>query len=180
MTIIAPPPAPPTAAPPPLSPGGRTAVRVGLVVAASALVIGSVATLGATAWGINSLRVSTDGKDLPAGLRTLVIDASDAMVRVTSDPQATVPRVNLRSLSSSRGARQHLEVTTDASGTRILVPSDSGRFMNFARAGEVTVTLPPKLATALSVTTRQEDGTLVVDADLERLTARLTDGDVVL
>ncbi|MDT5336310.1 MAG: hypothetical protein QOD90_1815 [Mycobacterium sp.] len=180
MTTIAPPPAPPTAAPPPLSPGGRTALRAVLVIAASALVLGCIVTLGVSALGITSLRVNNDRKDLPQGMRSLVIDASDVTVHVTSDPKATTPRVDLRTLTSTRGVQQRLEITTVAGETRIHVTPDSGDFMDFSQAGDVTVTLPPKLATALSLTTQQEDGTLMVDADLDRLVADSTDGDIVL
>jgi putative adhesin len=180
MTTFAPPPAPPAAAPPPLSPGGRTAVRAILVIAASALVLGSIVALGTSAWGITSLRVNNDRKDLPQGMRSLTIDASDVTVHLTSDPKATAPRVDLRTLTSTRGVQPHLEVTTDGGATRILVTPDSGGFLDFSQAGDVTVTLPPKLAATLSLTTHQEDGTLVVDADLDRLVADSSDGDIIL
>lgn len=179
MTTFAPPPAPP-AAPPPLTPGGRTAIRAILVIAASALVLGCIVALAMSAWGINSLRVNNDRKDLPQGMRSLTIDASDVTIHVTSDPKATAPRVDLRTLTSTRSVQPHLEVTTDGGATRILVAPDSGGFMNFSRTGDVTVTLPPQLAKTLSLTTQQEDGTLMVDADLDRLTADSTDGDIVL
>lgn len=182
MTTIAPPPAPPSVtAPPPLTPGSRNAIRALLVIAAAVLVVGSVATLAVTALGINSLRVSTDGKELPNAMRSLVIDAADATVHVKSNSQATAARVDLRSLNSTRGGQPRLEVTTDAGGgTRILVTPNSREFMDFHWTGEVTVTLPPKLATTLSVTTRQDDGTLIVDADLDRLAARTSDGNITL
>jgi hypothetical protein len=181
MTAIAPPPAPPSAtAPPPLTPGSRNAIRAILVIAAAVLVVGSVVSLGVTAWGVSSLRASTDGKDLPNGMRSLVIEAGDATVHVTSDPKATTPRVDMRTLTSSRGGQQRLDVITDSSGTRILVAPGSRKFMDFGWTGEVTVTLPPKLAKTLSVSTRQEDGTLIVDADLDRLVARTSDGNITL
>jgi hypothetical protein len=155
-------------------------VRAALVIAATVLVIGSVVSLGVTAWGINSLRVSTDRQDLPDGMRALTIDASDATVHVTSDPQVTTPRVDLRALHSTRGVQQHLEVAADAGVTRLFVTPKSREFMDFARMGEVTVTLPPRLAGALFVSAQQDDGTLVVDADLDRLVAHNTDGNVML
>lgn len=165
---------------PPLTPGNRTALRAALVIAAAVLIVGSIGALGVTAVGINSLRVSTDREDLPNGLRSLVIDASDTAVRVTSDAGATAPRVELRAVGSSRGAQQRLEVTTVAGETRIHVTPNSVHVMDFGGAGEVTVTLPPTLGPTLSVTTQQDDGTLRIDADLDRLTVNSTDGDVVL
>ncbi len=40
--------------------------------------------------------------------------------------------------------------------------------------------LPPELARRLSVTTQQEDGVLLAQADLDQLIARTEDGAVVL
>lgn len=174
MTTIAPP-----SAPPPLTPGNRTALRVTLVIAAAVLVVGSVAALGVTAWGLSSLRVSNDGKDLPGNMRSLAIDASDVSVHVKSDPNATAPRAELRTVSSSHRAQRRLNVTTDDGETRIRVTRDSGHAVNFGTS-DLTVTLPPALASGLFVTTRQNDGTLTVDADLNRLVARSADGDVML
>ncbi|TPG31261.1 DUF4097 family beta strand repeat-containing protein [Mycolicibacterium hodleri] len=176
MTTIAPPPL----VPPPLTPGNRTAVRAILVIAASVLVIGCVVALGVTAYGINTLRVSNERKDLPTDLQSLTIDVGDATIRLRSDPQASSPRVDLRLLNSSRSGVRHLDVTVDAGGTRIGLTTDSPTMMDWGRMGEVTVTLPPRLASGLSVTTQQEDGALIVDADLDRLTARTADGRVVL
>jgi hypothetical protein len=45
---------------------------------------------------------------------------------------------------------------------------------------EVTLVLPPRLARGLSLTTQQDDGALIVDAELGRLTARTADGSVFL
>ena len=176
MTTIAHP-----SAPPPLTPGNRTALRALLVIAASVLVVGCIAALGMAAFGIASLRVSTDGKNLPGDMRSLVIDASDVSVHVKSDPNATAARADLRTVGSSRGVRPALDVTTDARQTRIRVtPDDSGRVVDFGGPSDLEITLPPALAATLSVTTQQDDGTLTVDANLNRLIARSADGDVVL
>jgi putative adhesin len=176
MTTIAPP-----SAPPPLTPGNRTALRALLVIAAAVLVVGCVAGLGVAAFGIASLRVSTDGKDLPGDMRSLVIDASDVSVHVTSDPNATAARAELRAVRSARGVPPRLDVTTDARQTRIRVtPDDSARAVDFGGPSDLKITLPPALAARLSVTTQQDDGTLTVDANLDRLIARSADGDVVL
>ena len=174
MTTRAPP-----SAPPPLSPGTRTAGRVMLVLAAAILVVGSVAGLGMTAWGLSSLRTSNDGKDLPGTMRSLVIDASDVSIYVKSDPNVAAPRAELRTVGSTSRAQQRLNVTTSAGQTRIRVTRDSGRVFGFG-SSDLTVTLPPALASGLFVTTQQDDGSLIVDADLNRLVARSADGDVVL
>ena len=175
MTTFAPP-----AAPPPLTPGNRTAVRVMLVIAAAILVVGSVAGLGVAAWGLSSLRATNDGKDLPGNMRSLAIDGSDVSVHVRSDPNVTTPRAELHTVGSSRRAQQRLTLTTDADQTRIRVTRDSGGHVAGFGSSDLTVTLPPALAANLLVTTQQSDGTLTVDADLNRLVARSSDGDVVL
>jgi hypothetical protein len=174
-------PAPPApAAPPPLSPGGRTAVRAVLVVAASILVVGCSAALGFSAWGISSLRVYTDSANLPADMKSLTVDVADLAVRVESDPHATGPRADLRQVNSSRGTQQRLQVTTDGNGTRMRLSPESSSFMQWRRTAEITVTLPPALAQRLAVTTKQDDGALTVDADLDQLIARTSDGTIVL
>jgi hypothetical protein len=180
MTTFATP--PPTTGPsaPPLTPRGRSTVRVLLVIAATVLTVGSLVALVVVAFGINSVRVSTDSKELPEGITSLAIDAADATVRVTTDPSADAPRVDLRMLNSTRGGRQQLQVTSDPNGTRIEVTPASPAFMDWGRTGEVTITLPPTLAKALTVTARQDDGTLIIDAELDRLVARTLDGDIVL
>lgn len=175
MTTFAPP-----AAPPPLTPGNRTAVRVLLVIAAAILVVGTVAGLGVAAWGLSSLRASNDGKDLPGNMKSLAIDGSDVSVHVKSDPNVTTPRAELHTVGSSHRAQQRLTVTTDAGQTRIRVTRDSGGRVAGFGSSDLTVTLPPALAADLFVTTQQSDGTLTVDADLNRLIARSSDGDVVL
>ncbi len=155
-------------------------MRAILVISASVLVIGCVVALGVTAYGINTLRVSNERRDLPTDMRSLTIDVGDATVRVRNDPQASTPRVDLRMLNSIRSGGQHLEVTGDAGGTRILLTPDSPSSVDWGRLGEVTITLPPRLAPRLSVTTQQDDGALIVDADLDRLIARTADGTVML
>ncbi|WP_179468522.1 DUF4097 family beta strand repeat-containing protein [Mycolicibacterium vinylchloridicum] len=169
-----------SSAPPPLTPQGRSAVRVLLVIAATVLTVGSLVALVAIALGINSVRVSTDSKVLPEEMTSLSIDAVDSTVRVTTDPSAESPRVALRMLNSTRGGRQQLQVTSQPGGTRIEVTPASPAFMDWGRTGEVTVTLPPALAEGLTVNVRQDDGTLAIDAELDRLVARTVDGDIVL
>jgi hypothetical protein len=180
MTTPSPPPAP--AAPPPLSPGGRTAVRVLLIVAASVLVIGTVSSLGVAAFGLSALRVTNDTQPLPAAMRSLTVDTtgSPALIRIVADRNATEPRVDLRQVDTRQAADAALVVTNEPAGTRVSVGRQSGSFMDFHRGGQLTVTLPPELARRLSVTVRQEDGALMAEADLDQLVARTTDGAVLL
>ncbi len=172
---LTPPPPPAPAAPPPLSPGGRTAVRVLLVVAASVLVIGTVAGLGVSAFGLSALRVTNDTSALPAGMRSLTVDTtgSPAMVHIVTDRNAAEPRVDLRQVDSTRSAQAALDVVNDGTGTRVSFSGPSGAFMDWHRGGELTVTLPPELAQRLSITVQQEDGALRADADLDQLIARI-------
>jgi len=155
-------------------------VRRLLVIAAAVLTVVSVVALVVIALGINSVRVSTDRKELPDGMTSLSIDAADATVRVTTDPSAASPRVDLRMLNSTRGGKQQLQVTSESDAARIEVTPASPAFMDWGRTGEVTVTLPPALARGLTVTARQDDGTLIIDAELSRLLARTSDGNIVL
>lgn len=189
MTIIAPPPppappaAPPvSAAPPPLTPGGRTAVRVFLVIAASVVVVGTVLSLGATAWGVSTFRVVADETAFPSDTRSLVIDTGDvpAALRLRTDRDAREPRVSMRLLKSARSGERTLQVNQDAQTTRITVNGVTPEFMGWGRAGEITVTLPPEMARRLSVTTTQDKGVLLVQADLDSLVASNTYGAVIL
>ncbi|MET4428171.1 hypothetical protein [Mycolicibacterium sp. 624] len=189
MTIIAPPPppappaAPPvSAAPPPLTPGGRTAVRVFLVIAASVVVVGTVLSLGATAWGVSTFRVVADETAFPSDTRSLVIDTGDvpAALRLRTDRDAREPRVSMRLLKSARSGERTLRVDQDAQTTRITVNGVTPEFMGWGRAGEITVTLPPEMARRLSVTTTQDKGVLLVQADLDSLVASNTYGAVIL
>lgn len=189
MTTIAPPPppappaAPPvSAAPPPLTPGGRTVVRVFLVIAASVVVVGTVLSLGATALGVSTFRVVADETAFPSDTRSLVIDTGDvpAALRLRTDRDAREPRVSMRLLKSARSGERTLRVDPDAQTTRITVNGATPEFMGWGRAGEITVTLPPEMARRLSVTTTQDKGVLLVQADLDSLVASNTYGAVIL
>ncbi len=185
MTIIAPPPPaiPAAPAPPPLSPRGRTGLRAVLIAVAAVLIAGTVASLGIAAWGISAARVVADTKNLPADMRSLTIDTADvaSAVRIVSDRDARVPTVAMRQVRSTRSMEHSLVVSGDQGGTRVAV-SDGGRtpFLPWDRVGELTVTLPPDLARQLSVNVQQQDGVLILQSDVEQLTARNTDGAVVL
>ena len=182
MTTIAPPPPAPANPPPPLSPGGRTAVRMTLIVAAVVLVVGAVASLSTVAWGLSSFRVITDSKPLPAAMRSLVINTGSVpvAVRITADRDAREPRVDLRMVNSMRAGANPLMVNSDSSETRITLSGEASTILDWSRAGELKLILPPDLARRLSVTTDQEVGVVLANADLDQLVARTADGEIVL
>ena len=173
---------PEPAAPPPLSPGGRTAVRVLLIVVACVLVAGVVLTLAGFAWGASRFRVVADSITLPPTLRALAVDTGSmpVAIRITSDRDATEPRVDMRMLSPARAGSDPLSLSADGLTARVGVASDPAPMLRWGRAGEITVVLPPQVARGLAVTTDQEMGVVIAEADLDQLTARNTDGAVVL
>ncbi|MBE1552336.1 hypothetical protein GGC64_006423 [Mycobacterium sp. OAS707] len=182
MTTIAPPPPAPVNPPPPLSPGGRTAFRIALIAAAAVLVVGTLASLGTVGWGIASFRVITDSKPLPAGMRSVVVDTGSVpvAVRITADREAREPRADLRMVNSTRAGANPLAVSTESGDTRITINGESTSFLNWGRAGEITLVLPPEVARRLSVTTQQDTGVVLAQADLDQLIARTDNGEVVL
>lgn len=182
MTTIAPPPPAPATPPPPLSPGGRTAVRVTLIVAAAVLVVGVVVSLGTVAWGISSFRVITDSKPLPTAMRSLVVDTGSVpvAVRITTDREAREPRADLRMVNSTRAGANPLAVNADGANARITLSGERSTFLDWGRAGEITLVLPPELARRLKVTTQQDNGVVLAQADLDQLIARTDNGEVIL
>ena len=182
MTTIAPPPPAPATPPPPLSPGGRTAVRVSLIVVATVLVVGTVASLGAVALGISSFRVIKDSKPLPTGMRSLVVDTGSVpiAIRITTDREAREPRADLRMVNSTRAGANPLVVNNDPTNARVTINGEPSPFLQWGRAGEIKVVLPPDLARSLTVTTQQETGVVLAQADIDALIARTDDGAVVL
>jgi hypothetical protein len=181
VTTIAPPP-PAPATPPPLSPGGRTAFRLALIVAAAVLVVGTLVSLGTMAWGVAGYRVITDSKPLPVAMRSVVVDTGSVpvAVRITTDREVREPRVNLRMVNSTRAGAKPLAVNTDASGTRVTINGEASTFLDLGRAGEITLVLPPDLARRLTVTTQQDTGVVLAQADIDQLIARTDNGEVVL
>jgi hypothetical protein len=181
VTAIAPPP-PAPATPPPLSSGGRTAIRVLLIAAAAVLVLGSIGTLGAAAWGLTTFRVITDTKPLPAAMRSLVVDTGElpVAIRITADREATEPRADMRMINSTRAGSHPLTVTNERTGTRVTIGGEPSPYLQWGRAGEITVVLPPELARRLTVTTQQETGVVMAQADLDHLIARTTNGPILL
>jgi hypothetical protein len=182
VTTIAPPPPAPVTPPPPLSPGGRTAFRIALIAAAAVLVVGTLASLGAVAWGIAGFRVITDSKPLPADMRSVIVDTGSVpvAVRITADREVREPRADLRMVNSTRAGANPLAVNTQGGDARITINGESSSFLNWGRAGEITLVLPPELARRLSVTTQQDTGVVLAQADLDQLIARTADGEVVL
>lgn len=182
MTTIAPPPPAPATPPPPISPGGRTAFRLTLIAAAAVLVVGTLISLGVTAWGLSSFRVITDSKPLPAAMRSVVVDTGDTpvAVRITANREVREPRADLRMVNSTRAGANPLAVNTDGGDTRITINGESTPFLDWGRAGEITLVLPPELARRLSVTTRQDNGIVLAQADIDQLIAHTDNGEVIL
>ena len=141
---VTPPPAPP-ASPPPLTPGGRTAIRVLLIGAATVLVLGGLGALGTAAWGLSTFRVITDSKPLPSAMRSLVVDTGElpVAVRITTDRSATEPRADMRMINSTQAGSHPLTVTNDAAGTRVAISGEPSPFLQWGRAGEIKIVLPP-------------------------------------
>lgn len=187
MTTIAPPPpappvAPPPASPPPLTPGGRRAIRALLVIGAAVLVLGSVGVLVAASLGLSTFRVVTDSQPLPAEMRSLTVDTGElpVAVRISSDRTVTDPRADMRMVNSTRADSHPLSVTNDGDGTRVAISGEPSPYLQWGRAGEINIVLPPELAKRLTVTTLQENGVLMAQADLDQLTARIDNGAALL
>ena len=182
MTTIAPPPPAPATPQPPLSPGGRTAFRISLIAAAAVLVVGTLVSLGVTAWGVASFRVITDTKLLPVAMRSVFVDTGSVPVaiRITTDREVREPRADLRMVNSTRAGANPLAINTDATGTRISINGEASTFLDLGRAGEITLVLPPDLARKLTVTTQQDTGVVLAQADIDQLIARTDNGEVVL
>lgn len=182
MTTIAPPPPAPANPTPPLSPGGRTAVRATLIIAAAVLVVGALVALSVAAWGISSFRVITDSKALPATMRSLVVDTGSVpvAVRLITDRDAREPRADLRMVNSTAAGQNPLVLNTEGDQARITINGESSPFLQWSRGGEITVVLPPDLARRLSVTTQQDNGVVFASADLDQLVANTDNGAVLL
>jgi hypothetical protein len=182
VTTIAPPPPAPATPPPPLSSGGRTAFRLSLIAAAAVLAVGTLASLGAVAWGIASFRVITDSKPLPVAMRSVFVDTGSVpvAVRITTDRKAREPRADLRMVNSTRAGANPLVVNADPTGARVTINGESSTFLQWGRAGEITLVLPPDLARKLTVTVQQDTGVVLAQADIDQLIARTDTGAVVL
>jgi hypothetical protein len=178
-----PPPAGPAIQPPPaVSPGGRTAFRLALIAAAAVLVVGTLASLGVVSWGIAGFRVITDSKALPVAMRSVFVDTGSVpvAVRITTDREAREPRADLRMVNSIRAGVNPLVVNADPTGVRITINGESSAFLQWGRAGESRLVLPPELARRLAVTVQQDTGVVLAQADIDQLIARTDNGEVVL
>jgi len=163
------------------SAGIRTAIRVVLVVGACLVLLSTVGGLTAAAVGVAATRMVADSQPLSAQLRTVTVDTGDAAtaVRIRSDASVQQPRVDLRFVTTNRDRRPALAVTSGAD-TRITVNGQVPGWLGWVRGGELTVVLPVEQARRVSVTTTQQMGVLMVNADLDRLTARSSDGAILL
>ena len=146
------------------------------------LVVGTVGITGRLALGISNFRVVTDSKALPPTMRSLVVDTGSVpvAVRITTDRDAREPRADLRMVNSTRAAENPLSVSTDRTESRVTINGEPSAFLQWGRAGEITVVLPPGIARRLSVTTQQKTGVVLAQADLDQLIARTDNGAVVL
>lgn len=182
LTEATPPPSIAASPPPPLSPGGRTAVRVLLILAAVTLLVGTVVSVSTAAWGISNYRVVKDSVALPTTLTALTVDTGSVpiAVRITSDREIREPRVDMRMVNSTRAGSEPLSVDADGTTARVSIDAEPSGWLQWGRAGEITVVLPPELARRLSVTTQQEMGVVFAQADIDSLIARTVDGEVVL
>jgi hypothetical protein len=180
VTTIAPSSPAPSTPPPTLSPGGRTAIRVVLVVAATVLVLGTGGLLTAAAIGVGTTRVITESRSLPTSMRSLVVNTAGAgtAIRITVDPKAAEPRADLRVIGSTR-VDQQLHLSADADGAQLTFGEQAAPWFRW-NAGEITVVLPPDVAKRLSVTVEQQTGVLVNQAELDQLIARNTNGPILL
>ncbi|OBB61168.1 hypothetical protein A5757_00640 [Mycobacterium sp. 852013-51886_SCH5428379] len=181
MTTIAPPPAD-TGAPPELTPNGRKTFRGVLVAAAVVIVVGTLVALGVAAWGVSTVRVAADSHTLSPTMRSLSIDAGDVPVaiRITGDRDAREPRAELRVVNTSSGGDHQLTVTSEGAETRIRLEGRPSAIVDWARGGEITVSLPPEQARRMTVRTRQDTGVTLVQTDLDHLIAETSDGSVIL
>jgi hypothetical protein len=157
-------------------------MRALLIAAAGVLVLGSVVALSAAAWGLSTFRVITDTQPLPTAMRSLVVDTGQlpVAVRITTDRAATEPRADMRMINSTRAGSHPLTVSNDSAGTRVAISGEPSPYLQWGRAGEIHIVLPPQLARKLTVTSQQENGVLMAQADVDQLTAHMNNGAVLL
>ncbi len=180
-TTTAAPPAP-ASPPPPLSRGGRTAIRVALIVAAVGLIVAVVASLTALAWGLSRFRVIADTMALPTTVRALTVDTGSmpVAIRIIGDRDATEPRVDLRMVAALEMGSNPLSVSEDSRTARVAIGSESPSPLPMDRAGEIRLVLPPEVAQQLTVTAVQHMGVLFAEADLDQLITENSSGAVIL
>ena len=115
-------------------------------------------------------------------MRSLVVDTGSVpvAVRITTDREADGPRVDLRMVNSTRAGANPLMVNADPTNPRITLSGEATTILDWSRAGELKLILPPDLARRLTVTTQQDVGLVLANADLDQLIARTADGEIVL
>jgi hypothetical protein len=101
-------------------------------------------------------------------------------VPITADREAREPRADLRMVNSTRAGTNPLAVNTAGGDTRITINGESTPFLDWGRAGEITLVLPPDLARKLTVTTKQDAGVVLAQADIDQLIAHTDNGEVIL
>jgi Putative adhesin len=153
-----------------------------LIAAAAMPVVGTLASLGGAAWGIASFRVITDSKPLPAGMRSVVVDTGSVpiAIRITTDREVREPRADLRMVNSTRAGANPLAVNGGPADARVTINGESSPFLQWGRAGEIRLVLPPDLARRLTVTAQQDTGVVLSQADIDQLIAHTDTGAVVL
>ncbi|MBX7456368.1 DUF4097 domain-containing protein [Mycolicibacterium sp. 3033] len=178
MTMVVTPPTPPPAP----SPGGRTAIRAILIVAATVLLVGTVASLAVFSWGVSRFRVVTDSAALPASVRAVTVDTGSVpvIVRITTDREARTPRVDMKMVNSVRAGAEPLSVAADGTSARVTIDAEPSAVLNWGRASRITVVLPEDQARRTTVTTQQDTGVVMLEADIDRLVANTRNGAVVL
>ncbi|MBU8818739.1 DUF4097 family beta strand repeat-containing protein [Mycolicibacterium goodii] len=182
MTVTAPPIEPQIEPPPHLSPGGRTTFRFLLVTAGALVLTATLVGLGVVAWGVNAVRVVTDHQALPANMRSVVIDTARVpiAIRIVADRETREATANLRLLNTTHSGEHRLAVVNDGSGTRITIEGNPSPMLEWARGGEITISMPPEQARRLTVRTEQKIGAVIASADVDQLIAHTTEGAIVL
>lgn len=182
MTVTAPPIEPGIEPPPRLSPGGRTTFRFLLVAAAAVILTAALVGLGVAAWGVNAVRVVTDHQALPATMRSVVIDTARVpiAIRIVADRETREATANLRLLNTTHSGEHRLGVVNEGPDTRITIEGNPSPALEWARGGEITISLPPEQARRLTVRTKQKIGAVIASADIDQLIANNTEGAIVL
>ena len=101
-------------------------------------------------------------------------------VRITTDREARVPCANLRMVISTRAGANPLVVNADPAGARVTINGESSAFVQWGRAGEITLVLPPDVDRKLTEAVQQDTGVVLAQADIDQLIAHAATGAVVL
>ena len=167
---------------PRLSPRRRRTFRITLIALAAVLLAATTVALGVAAWGVSTIRMSSDRQALPAAMRSLVIDTAriPTAIRITESRDTTDATAELRLVDTSRSKADRLQVSHDGTQTRIAVADTPSGALRWARGGEIIISLPPEQARRLSIQIRQHVGVVIAHVNLDQLTARTRNGSVLL